>query len=71
MTVLKEVALELIGMFVAEKRLTLAVLGVVTVAGCLVNFTDLNPLVGGTVVLLGCVILLIENVWRSARAGAS
>jgi len=41
------------------------------VAGCLVNFTDLNPLVGGTVVLLGCVILLIENVWRSARAGAS
>jgi len=71
MTVLKEVAAELIGMFVAEKRLTLAVLGVVTVAGCLVNFTDLNPLVGGTVVLLGCVILLIENVWRSARAGAS
>ena len=71
MTVLKEVAAELIGMFVAEKRLTLAVLGVVTVAGCLVNFTDLDPLVGGTVVLLGCVILLIENVWRSARAGAS
>jgi hypothetical protein len=71
MTVLEEVAAELIGMFVAEKRLTLAVLGVVTVAGCLVNFTDLNPLVGGTVVLLGCVILLIENVWRSARAGAS
>ena len=71
MTLLKEVAAELIGMFVAEKRLTLAVLGVVTVAGCLVNFTDLNPLVGGTVVLLGCVILLIENVWRSARAGAS
>ena len=71
MIVLKEVGAELIGMFVAEKRLTLAVLGVVTVAGCLVNFTDLNPLVGGTVVLLGCVILLIENVWRSARAGAS
>jgi len=37
----------------------------------LVNFTDLDPLVGGTVVLLGCLILLIENVWRSARAGAS
>ena len=71
MTVLKEIAAELIGMFVAEKRLTLAVLGVVTVAGCLVNFTDLDPLVGGTVVLLGCLILLIENVWRSARAGAS
>jgi hypothetical protein len=71
MTVLKEVAAELIGMFVAEKRLTIAVLGVVAAAGCLVNFTDLDPLVGGSVVLLGCLILLIESVWRSARTGAS
>jgi hypothetical protein len=70
MTVLREVAAELIGMFVAEKRLTIAILGVVTAAGCLVNFTDLDPLVGGSVMLLGCLILLVENVWRSARAGA-
>jgi hypothetical protein len=71
MTVLKEIVAELIGMFVAEKRLTLAVLGVVTAAGCLVNFTDFNPLVGGAVVLLGCLILLVENVWRAARTGPS
>jgi hypothetical protein len=71
MTVLKEVALELIGMFVAEKRLTLAVLGVVIVAGCLANFTELDPLVSGTMMLLGCLILLIESVWRAARTGAS
>ena len=70
MTVLKEVVAELITMFVAERRLTIAVLGVVTVAGCLANFTDLDPLVGGAVVLLGCLILLIESVCRSARAGA-
>jgi hypothetical protein len=44
---------------------------VVTMAGCLVDFTDLDPLVGGTVVLFGCLILLIESVCRSARAGAS
>ena len=71
MTVLKEVVAELIGMFIAEKRLTTAVLAVVTVAGCLANFTDLDPLVGGLVMLLGCLILLIENVWRAARTGAS
>ena len=71
MTVLKEVAAELIGMFVAEKRLTLAVLAVVTVAGCLANFTDLDPLVGGSVMLIGCLVLLIESVWRSARADAA
>ena len=71
MTVLKEVVAELIGMFVGERRLTIAVLGVVTVAGCLANFTDLDPLVGGTMMLLGCLILLIESVWRSAKASAT
>ena len=71
MTVLKEVVAELIGMFVGERRLTIAVLGIVTVAGCLANFTDLDPLVGGTTMLLGCLILLIESVWRAAKASAS
>ena len=71
MTVLKDVAAELFGMFVAEKRLTIAILTVVTMAGCLVGFTDLDPLVGGTVVLFGCLTLLIESVTRSARAGLS
>jgi hypothetical protein len=71
MTVLKEVVAELISMFVGERRLTIAVLGIVTVAGCLANFTDLDPLVGGTMMLLGCLILLIESVWRAAKASAS
>ena len=71
MTVLNEVLAELIGMFAAEKRLTIAVLTDVIMAGCLVDFTDLDPLVGGTVVLVGCLILLVESVCRSARAGAS
>ena len=56
MTMLKEVVAELISMFVAERRLTIAILGVVTVAGCVANFTDLDPLVAGTMMLLGCLI---------------
>ena len=71
MTMLKEVVAELISMFVAERRLTIAVLGVVTVAGWLANFTDLDPLVVGTMMLLGCLILLIESVWRSAKASTT
>jgi hypothetical protein len=70
MTVLKEVVAELVDMFIAERRLTIAVLAVVAMVGCLVDFTDLDPLVGGTVVLFGCLTLLIESVCRSARAGA-
>jgi hypothetical protein len=71
MTVLKEVVAELVGMFVGERRLTIAVLAVVTVAGCLANFTHLDPLVGGTMMLLGCLILLIESVWRSAKVSTN
>jgi uncharacterized membrane protein len=71
MTMLKELAAELIGMFVAEKRLTIAVLVIVAVAGSLVDFAGLNPLVGGAVLLFGCLSLLIESVCRAARVGAS
>jgi hypothetical protein len=71
MTVLRELAAELIGMFVGEKRLTVAVLAIVAAAGSLVDFTNLNSLVGGALLLFGCLVLLIESVCRSARAGAS
>ncbi len=71
MTLLKELAVELFGMFVGERRLTVAVLAIVAAAGSLVNFTDFNSLVGGALLLFGCLVLLIESVCRSARAGAS
>jgi hypothetical protein len=71
MTMLKELAAELVGMFAGEKRLTVAVLALVAAAGCLLDFTTLNELVAGTVLLFGCALLLIENVCRSARARAS
>jgi hypothetical protein len=71
MTMFKDLAAELIGMFVGEKRLTMAVLALVAVVGSLVDFTDLNSLVGGAMLLLGCLVLLIESVCRSAKAGAS
>jgi hypothetical protein len=71
MTMLRELAAELIGMFVGEKRLAVAVLAIVAAAGYLVDFTNLNSLVGGALLLFGCLVLLIESVCRSARAGAS
>jgi hypothetical protein len=71
MAMLKELAAELIGMFVAEKRLAGAVLAIVAIAGSLVDFAGFDPLVGGAVLLFGCLILLIESVCRAARAGAS
>ena len=71
MTMLKDLAAELIGMFVGEKRLTMAVLAIVALAGSLVDLTGLDPLFAGALLLFGCLVLLIESVCRSARAGAS
>jgi len=68
---LKEFAAELIGMFVGEKRMTISVLAIVAATGSLVDFIGLDPLVGGAVLLFGCLILLVESVCRSSRAGAS
>jgi len=71
MTLLKEFAAELIGMFVGEKRMTISVLAIVAATGSLVDFIGLDPLAGGAVLLFGCLILLVESVCRSSRAGAS
>ncbi|TMJ67148.1 MAG: hypothetical protein E6G83_08480 [Alphaproteobacteria bacterium] len=71
MTMLKELAAELVGMFVAEKRLAIAVLAIVAMTGLLVDLAGLNPLFGGAVLLFGCLMLLIESVCRAARGGAS
>jgi hypothetical protein len=71
MTMLEEFAAELIGMFVGEKRMTISVLAIVAATGSLVDFIGLDPLVGGAVLLFGCLILLVESVCRSSRAGAS
>ena len=71
MRMLKELAAELIGMFVGETRLTISILAVVAAVGSLVDFIDLDPLLGGAALLFGCLVLLIESVCRSARAGAA
>jgi hypothetical protein len=71
MMVLKELVAELIGMFVAEKRLTIAVLAVVAVAGWLVDVAGLDQLVGGAALLFGCLVLLVESVCSAAKADAS
>ena len=71
MTMFKELAAELIGMFVAEKRLTISIPMIVAAVGSLVDFIGLDPLLGGAALLFGCLILLIDSVCRSARAGVS
>ena len=70
MTMLREIIAELIGMFMGDARLTLAVLALVAGAAALIELVGFDPLGAGGLLLVGCLGLLIENVHRSARPGA-
>jgi hypothetical protein len=68
MSLLKEVAAELIGMFFGDAWMTLTVLLIVAVAGGLIELAGIDPLVGGIVLALGCPALLIASVRRQKSA---
>jgi hypothetical protein len=67
MTMLKELATELAGMFFAEKRLALALLTLVAATGSLIDLAGLDRLAGGALLLFGSLILLVASVCHGAR----
>jgi hypothetical protein len=67
MNILKDVLAELFKMFVGDARLTGAILGIVAIAAALVRGTALPTLVGGCVLLAGCIAVLLLSVRREAR----
>jgi hypothetical protein len=67
MTMLKELAAELIGMFFAEKWLTVAVLGLIAVTRSLLDFAGLDQLAGGAILLFGSLLLLLASVCYAAK----
>ena len=71
MTMLKELAAELIGMFFAEKRLAMALLALVAATGSLIDFAGIDPLLGGALLLFGSLTLLVASVCHAARPRTS
>lgn len=67
MTILTDVLAELFKMFVSDARLTAAILAVVAVTAALINGASLSPLLGGAVLLLGCIAVLVMAIRREAR----
>jgi hypothetical protein len=67
MNIFKEVMAELISMFVADVRLTLAILGVVALAAGLIKTVNVAPLIGGAFLLAGCLGVTVAAVVWSAR----
>jgi hypothetical protein len=66
MTMLKEIAAEIVGMFVGDARLTLMVLAVVGAAAAMIACGG-APLGAGGLLLAGCLLVLIDSVRRGAR----
>jgi hypothetical protein len=67
MTILKELAAELTGMFFAETRLAAALLALVAATGLLIHFAGPDQLMGGAMLLFGSLALLVASVCRAAR----
>lgn len=67
MNILKDVLAELFKMFVSDARLTAAILAVVAVTAALIKGASLSPLVGGAVLLFGCIAVLVMAVRREAQ----
>jgi len=68
MTIVADVLKELFGMFIADAKLSLAILLLVGVVGGLVIGLHAGPYLAGGVLVLGCLAILVEAARREARA---
>lgn len=71
MSIIVEAAKELLGMFLADVRLTLATLVFMAIVAGLVVALRVEPLQGGCVLLLGFLAILVEAAVREARRRAA
>ena len=67
MTLLRDIASELIGMFLADARLTTAISALVLIVAGLTRSLGVEPLIAGGTLLIGCLVILVEAAFREAR----
>jgi hypothetical protein len=67
LSILAEVFRELVGMFLADARLSLATLALVGIVAVLSLAVHVAPLFAGAILLVGCFAILIEATVREAR----
>jgi Flp pilus assembly protein TadB len=61
---------ELVGMFVDDGNLALLALILIALIAAAVKVLGLPPLVGGVLLLAGCLAILLESTRRAARGQA-
>jgi hypothetical protein len=72
MTIVRDIAKELLAMFVADSALTVMILGLVVIVAVLISIGHVAPLISGGSLLLGSVTIMLGSAARAARwRGAS
>jgi hypothetical protein len=66
-TILANALRELIGLFVDDDALAIAIVAVVVFAGVVAALMPDVPLVGGAILLFGCLTALLSSVARADR----
>jgi hypothetical protein len=67
MSIIADLSKELLGMFLADARLTIAILILVAGYASLDAAFRIGPFIGGGLLLVGCFAILVEAVLREAR----
>jgi hypothetical protein len=67
MTLIRDIANELLGMFLADARLSGAILLLVVLVGALVASLGTNAFLDGGLLLFGCLAILVAAALRGAR----
>lgn len=69
MNIFKLIVAEFIGMFIDDEFLAMAVLVVVGIAAALAYAFHATAFIVGTVLLLGCIAVLVASTVRGIRRG--
>lgn len=67
MTLLLDIARELVSMFLADARLTGGIIVLVALVAGLTEGHVVRPLLGGAVLLFGCLGILVTTAWGESR----
>jgi len=67
MTMIRGILSGLIGLFIDDGSLALAILGLIAIVTVAVKVGWLPPLAGSLLLLAGCIALILESVYRAAR----
>jgi hypothetical protein len=68
MNLVRLVVKELVGIFIDDGNLALLALILIAAVTAAVKLLAMPPLLGGVLLLAGCIAILIESVRRAARA---